>query len=68
MNKELMNLMLPYCTIENFYKMALYLTVLAGEGLIVCDKDLCELIYIDIFGKEPDDSKLWDLLEEETSK
>jgi hypothetical protein len=67
-NIELLNKIMPYFTADNFYKMVMYLTVLANDGIVVCDKSLDDFIYIDVFGKEPAHSKLWDLLQEEYEK
>lgn len=67
MSKKLDQLLLPYCNVQNFRKLVICIAALAGDGISVCNQDLGELLYCDIFKEEENDA-LYDLIEKEVEK
>ena len=52
MDKELINRLQKYNTPENFYKLCMFVSEAAGEGLSINECDAGELLFLDYFQKK----------------
>ena len=68
MNKTLMKKLQKCNTPENFYKLVMWLSACAGEGLAIGECDASDLLFGDILSTLPNDDSVFDTLDKESEK